>query len=1368
VRRHTPHLSHFSRADWLPAEIDVRVYYRRCFRDSNENNCMSSLKIYLLGDVRVEWDGEPLPAFPTQKTRALFAYLVMHRQRSHTRSQLAGIFWGGYPETRALRNLSTTLWRLRRILPEGCLISEGETIAFQPIKDFWLDVDAFDAYCVTDATQSHEVIQNLEAALAIYRGDFLEGWYDDWVLVEAERLRICFIQVLVKLMDSYMEAGNFTVALECGLRILLEEPLREETHRLVMECYYQLGQIDSALAQYQACQEILRTELEIDPDPETEILYHRIRFDSASKAEYHSSLGPATSELLTGGGIAIDQFGQVGLIGRREERAVLLNALDATAENKGSLILIEGEPGVGKTRLVEEIAGGANRRGIHVLWGKCTDEPYAPLMDILTAALTPLRTTQITRMMDPALLDSLATLIPSLREHLSMSPFPQEEPTDEKNRLHRALSSFFCLLGKITPHLVILEDWHWLDTATLEALSSIAESLADSCVLFVGTSRGGELRANEAVWEQVLALDRAGTLEWVSLNRLHPSETEELIISLLGSREVSEGLIQQVYEITQGNPLFVIETLKEFVETRQIFPDAEGMWALDCHEPIKLPKAVQEVIVKRFTRLSDLERDLLEIAAVLTDSFDFDLWSMTAGVEDETLLQGSMMLLQRQFIAEGEADYSFIHDLIQQAIYDQIEPGQRRQLHRQAGLSLSELEPERVEELAWHFSQAQDYAIALGFCLKAGERARSIFAHQAALKYFSWAIEAVSHTEKDGQARILVDIYEAMGGAWESTGEFDSALESFEKMSETAASAGMIASQARAIRLRGWIQGNYLGNWKTGLQMAREALVLAERADDRKLVAVLLQDMGAYHNMLGEYSESSEMLNTALQRFRELNDLPGEAASLQYLATTYQFQGQSQLSLEMYQQALERWQHLGTLRPIAKTHNNIGYLCLGMGDLVQALESFHAAEHILRQIGAIASLPWVLIGLGTAQYYQNHNRLGLATLDEALRMELETSASPYIQSLISIHKGITHWQLGELEAAHAELERSLAFARLSETPTRVVGSLNELGRFLREIGSYESITTLHQEAFDLSRDVAFEAGSLSAQCDLILDTVSDLGREVLSGFEPEAILRQSKSIGDWNFIESALSLAEVFCVVGDLEEAEQLARQTIQMIDQTGWVAKGASGYFILGRVLRLRGQYSEAEAALQRGIEQIDPDGKPLVFAWLLVELALIKRQSNQRKALLSFAMQAQQIIEAALQSLQDDDLRVALLRKVKLLEMEYGVRFAPLRPGQIRVCLAKDDAPIGRALHDDELLSIIWTVDAGDQDGQILARLGKVRLRQARILRLLDEADQQGVLPTQEDLASALGVSIRTIRQDIRVLQGAGHGIRTRGDTA
>jgi DNA-binding MarR family transcriptional regulator len=112
--------------------------------------------------------------------------------------------------------------------------------------------------------------------------------------------------------------------------------------------------------------------------------------------------------------------------------------------------------------------------------------------------------------------------------------------------------------------------------------------------------------------------------------------------------------------------------------------------------------------------------------------------------------------------------------------------------------------------------------------------------------------------------------------------------------------------------------------------------------------------------------------------------------------------------------------------------------------------------------------------------------------------------------------------------------------------------------------------------------------------------------------------------------------------------------------------------------------------------------------------------------------------------------------------------VRFAPLRPGQIRVCLAKDDAPIGRALHDDELLSIIWTVDAGDQDGQILARLGKVRLRQARILRLLDEADQQGVLPTQEDLASALGVSIRTIRQDIRVLQGAGHGIRTRGDTA
>ena len=108
---------------------------------------MSSLKIYLLGDVQIEWNGMRLPAFPTRKARALFAYLVLHRRRAHTRSQLAGIFWGGYPESRALRNLSTTLWRLRQVLPDGYVVSEGETIAFQLTSDYWLDIEAFEALC---------------------------------------------------------------------------------------------------------------------------------------------------------------------------------------------------------------------------------------------------------------------------------------------------------------------------------------------------------------------------------------------------------------------------------------------------------------------------------------------------------------------------------------------------------------------------------------------------------------------------------------------------------------------------------------------------------------------------------------------------------------------------------------------------------------------------------------------------------------------------------------------------------------------------------------------------------------------------------------------------------------------------------------------------------------------------------------------------------------------------------------------------------------------------------------------------------------------------------------------------------------------
>ena len=247
----------------------------------NHQSVMSSLRINLLGCVRVQHDGEPTAARLPHRVQALLAYLVLHRERTHRRETLSALFWGEQSEASARSCLSTSLWRLRQILEPPrftrgmyLLADPGGEVGFRPQGDYWLDVAVVED-TVRRLRRERSDARDLTAAeqgLDHYTADLLDGFYDEWALRERERLRLLYLDGLSHLMFAHREAGNADRALHFATRILELDPLREEIHREVIRLHLREGRRSLAVAQFMLCRDMLARELSIEPMPETAAL----------------------------------------------------------------------------------------------------------------------------------------------------------------------------------------------------------------------------------------------------------------------------------------------------------------------------------------------------------------------------------------------------------------------------------------------------------------------------------------------------------------------------------------------------------------------------------------------------------------------------------------------------------------------------------------------------------------------------------------------------------------------------------------------------------------------------------------------------------------------------------------------------------------------------------------------------------------------------------------------------------------------------------------------------------------------------------------------------------------------------------------
>jgi DNA-binding SARP family transcriptional activator len=925
------------------------------------------LRVSTFGGLRIERDGQLLQ-LPTQKAAELVAYLLSFRDRAHPRSVLAGLLWPDLPEDKARHSLSDTLWRVRRVLGDHVATDE-DSLWFNAALPYRLDAEAFE-----HAVRSG---QGTAEALDLYHGPFLDGFYSDWVLLEQERLRGLYLQLLEELLARCKQSGDFYAAVDIGQRLVAAEPLHEAAHRELMRLYHLLGRDPEAIAQYQRCRQILQAELGVPPAAETEGLYQALagRIILEIEAPVVHLPAPVRRPIL--------DLHEPPFVGHEAERAALLGCVEAAACGQGGIVLLEGEPGIGKSRLAREIAAGARWRSIGATLVAAEAEvtaPYTLLLAALKPVLTPLRLRQLSGLVEPVHFQAAVQLLPHIAQSLPAIPAPPDlPPLQARERLQQALVALILGLARIAPHLWVLEDLQWADAETLALLPVLYPQVPGHRLLLLLTGRSADLRASAAVWQTLQVLDRAGPLPRYVLGRLSPADVGSLLRDLLGEEnpELSAHLAQQ----SEGVPLYVVETLKSWRDEGCLRPTERGTWCWQGGSPDELPSRVGErVIDHRIARLSPPAWNGLVTAAVIGTDVDYDLLaraSAPSGAPPDAaaahldLLASTDELLRLGLLVETDAGYRFSHEQVRHAVYSQMPPTRRRRLHQRVARALTELSPTKFDSLAHHFAAAGEAQRALDYLGQAARQARELYAHETALSCYDRMLELLPRP-KDRAARydVLQDRAEVRGwvGDREAQGrDLGEMLLLARELPENARLAAALYRRSEWHRLQ--------GHYPQAEEDALAALSIYRELGDDRARADLLGQLGWSLVYTAGAPRVAGYFQEALATYRDLDDLEGQINCLSGLCALAELEGDYFQALAYLRENLALAEASGNPLRIGRALHNTGVVYYDLGDLDAASGYLQQALQVKESIGDRRSqaLTHFYLGVVTAELGHPHD-----------------------------------------------------------------------------------------------------------------------------------------------------------------------------------------------------------------------------------------------------------------------------------------------------------------------------------------------------------------------------------------------------------
>ena len=1062
---------------------------------------MAWLSLTLLGGFQARLDSVAPLALPTRKAQALLAFLAMPAGLAHPRDKLASLLWGSTVETTARTSLRQTLYALRKSVrgahPPPLRI-EADSV--------WLDPEAV-RVDVAGFLQgvAEENSSALADALALYQGEFLEGLtiqeppFEDWLLGERERFRERALEGLGRLLVEQQAAGATEAAVQTALRLLALDPLQEPVHRALMRLYAETGRRGSALRQYQHCVAAFQRELRAEPEAETKALYQDILRRRARRlpgpegrpvtGASAAALGPPQPSVPEPAGVA-----EPPLIGRERDLARLREGLDGAMAGRGSLIVLIGEVGVGKSRLVSELTAVATQRQGRALVGRCYETerilPFAPWVDALRTGQV-LEEPELVNSLEPGWRAELARLLPEIPSQ--GEPLAVEGPVGrvggDARHLFEAIVELLRRLARRQPLVVVLEDLHWADEMSVRLFAFLGRRLQAVPLLTLATVREEELADSPFLRQALDELDESGQLARLAVAPLSQSDTTALVRTLAppGMPDpLLATLAQEAWRASDGNAFVVVEVMHAFREGAPV-RGAEGL---------PLPARVRSLVRRRLERLPERSRRLVDVAAVIGRRFDFPLVQRAASLLEREAAEGVEELVRFRVLRGSGEGLEFSHDRIREVAIEELPTPLRVALHRQVAESLEDVHRQDLAAhalaLGMHYRQGEVWDKAAAHLHTAGRQAGARSAHGEAVACFEEGLSALGHLpasrERLGRELDLrIDLAQALYPLGHLA-DLREHLGEAERLAQTLEDRLRLARVSAYISNHAWITGDL----PRALASGQQALALAEELADHRLTIESNLRLGQVCWRLGQYRE-------AVTRFEKAAESPIAAAppsvarpsaelglaelNLYWIVAPLTELGRFEEALAAARRALEFATRIDHPFPLAGAFASVGLVHLYQGRLDEAAAHLARGLDVCRRSEVPVHRPWLAATLGYTYALSGQVSEGQSLLREAID-EAEKSGQVAGQAWRLAWLAETGLLAGDLDDAAMWADQALAQSRQRGERGHEAWALRTTAEVTsaRESSAGHAARERYQEALALARTL--EMRPLEARCHL--------------------------------------------------------------------------------------------------------------------------------------------------------------------------------------------------------------------------------------------------------------------------------------------
>jgi DNA-binding SARP family transcriptional activator len=1010
----------------------------------------------------MELDGvEIVAALRGRQVRLLLAYLVLNRDRRVGREELIGAVW---PETAPRSQdaaLRTLLSRLRSVAGADLLVGRGELTMALP-EPAWVDLEA----AAVELAGAGEALErgdprtawaHAQVPLNIAGRGLLPGAQARWL----EPLRRDLAQVRLRALEIVGRAGlelggSQLSSVERAGRTLIEaEPYRESGYVLLIEALRRQGNVAEGLLVFERLRGLLRDELGMTPSPEMIAAHARLLRPRGSDAAHPVVADPAhaaqpapsvlashapasLAETRGAEALAPDAAGRESIGAPLE----LMALSSATMVGRGSqldeldrwwrqsererALLLTGEAGIGKSRLLAEQARRVHQTGAIVLAGRAPEETVVPFQPFLEALGQYAHDAG-----EPALRAALsgwgpelAHVVPEIGRRLpDLESAPAGDPETDRYRLFEAVVTLLGAIAASAPLLLVLDDLHWADRPTLQLLRHLIRSPQSAHVKILGAYRLGE--SLPAPLESAVAeLGRDGLLRTLELGGLPESEAKELVTLQAGGTP-PQGLMRALYVETEGSPLFLQELVRHLVDSG-VTPDQAGPGEL---ARVGLPEGIRGLISRRLARVTPDCLEWLRVASVIGPEFEGDLLETTLEFDDDRYEAALEEALAAGLVVESavvDGGYVFGHALIRETLYGGMSSHRLRRLHHRVGIELERHGTREVGALALHFARAgvrADADRAIAYALSAGAQATEMAAHEEAALYYERALEVLARAHPDSDERRLALLLE-LGQAHIRAGERPAAWKVFVEAAELAEALGDADALTQAAIGASWRYTQPPGIVDTELIALLERAIAATEGEATVARVLLLARLcGALYYSLARREEMAALSREATALAAELDDPLATALAAAARRRAGWRPGNLEARLSDSTEILQAAARAGNQELMMVGNAWLAVDLLELGDRIGVdaqMEAFEAGAQRLRQpqFSWQATVWRAMISLMEGRL-EDAERLAQEALSIGMRQDALTAGQYYAGQLLAIRR--EQLSLTELEQAAREL-----------------------------------------------------------------------------------------------------------------------------------------------------------------------------------------------------------------------------------------------------------------------------------------------------------------------------------------------------------